>query len=230
MKLKVDPLKEYVAKKCAEENRAKRSFQYYIPRGDSDDAPNLSSGVAHIGVGDATVNGSGTAVKVQRFRKDSSKGGGFTTYRVELNKGDENKINPGKFASSYVVPLIDAHLDCRDMPSYVDINDKVLEADEVSEKEKEEIEEEEQREEEQQEEDDDSPAWDCDGWKDYMVERVALCQGIVLWLREHLHSLFADGYGEWDIIDTGSEVWHTLGLKRHLAGEGGSDCPICSGS
>ena len=117
------------------------------------------------------------------------------------------------------------------MISFVDHTDNLLTSEEVTEEEEERLQEEEEGEYSyagDESEEDDEPAWTCGEWKKYMGERCMLNQGITLWLREHLHSLFSEGYGEWSVIDIGSEVWHVLGNLRHLAGEGGSSCPICS--
>ena len=227
MDLPNSPVDAYVAKCFNRINAAKRSFQYLLPvQGDA----TCKDGVAHIGSADVHAGG-GTALKVTRIRPKSSEGGGYTRYRVEAAEASDNNFTPGKYICTYTVPLISGGVDTRDMISFVDHTDTLLDADEVTDEEEELMLQEQEGEYSyagDEEEEDDEPAWDCGDWKKYMFERLALSQGITLWLREYLHSLLSDGYGEWSVIDTGSEVWHVLGLLRHRAGEGGSSCPICS--
>lgn len=223
--------REVISRMMASRNATGRSFHLTY---DSDlNVDGMSGGTVYIGTVPHSVGrGStdGAAIVVTKTRCDSTIGGD-TTYSVSMGS-DSSKSTEEGLTSVYVIPITTGREDNRDMVCYADItDDSDIEDTDID----------------PYKSDPSHSGSPPDGGPTYNSNSVSGssldycgcdvaqyekdCSRVlneINQLKTELESIGIYPSSEWQEHPSDGKIYHVKGYSQHLAGTGGSDCPLCN--
>lgn len=240
--------REVISGMLASRNAKGRSF--HLTYDSEPKVDGMSGGIVYIGTVPQSVGSGatdGAAIVVTKTRRNSTIGGA-TIYSVSMGSGDSEPAEEG-LTSVYVIPITTDGEDNRDMVCYADptddsdIEDSDIEpytpkddSDSSSSPEDSSF--------SSGSPDDDSSSshhssHNSDSWSesslDYcrcdVVQYKKDCSRVwseIYHLKSELENIGIDEPSEWYELESGGQTYHVKGYSQHLAGTGGSDCPLCN--